>query len=121
MFIITMSLIVIGLIIIHNLQISILMSVVLLPVVYTFFEYIWQQTPGKMIMNIVVIDQYAQNPDFKTCLLRSIIRMIPFEAFSCMGSRSRGWHDRWTKTYVVPKDRLLSLQELVKRETPVIQ
>ena len=34
-------------------------------------------------------------------LKRSFSRMIPFEAFSFLGSEARGWHDTISKTYVV--------------------
>jgi uncharacterized RDD family membrane protein YckC len=34
-------------------------------------------------------------------LLRFLVRQIPFEAFSALGSPSYPWHDRWTKTLVI--------------------
>ena len=39
---------------------------------------------------------------FKTALLRSLSRLVPFEAFSALGANPPyPWHDRWTGTYVI--------------------
>jgi uncharacterized RDD family membrane protein YckC len=86
------------------------------PIFYAVMEYKFQQTPGKMLTNYVVIDKFANNPDFKTCLLRTLIRFVPFEPFSCLSSPSRGWHDKWTSTYVVHKDEVAKLKALVNKE-----
>jgi uncharacterized RDD family membrane protein YckC len=32
---------------------------------------------------------------------RGFSRIVPFEAFSALGSEANPWHDRWTDTYVV--------------------
>ena len=85
------------------------------PSLYVFFEYKFQQTPGKMITNYIVINEYAEKPDLRTCILRSLIRFVPFEALSCLGSPSRGWHDRWTKTYVISKTELPKLQAILEK------
>ena len=80
---------------------------------YALFEYYFQQTPGKMVTGYVVIDQYAEEPDLKTCLLRSALRYIPFEPFSCLGSPSRGWHDKWSHTFVVSKEEAWKLKNIL--------
>lgn len=85
------------------------------PLFYAITEYKFQQTPGKMLTNYVVIDQYVNKPDFKTCLLRTLIRIVPFEPFSCLSTPSRGWHDKWTKTYVVHKDEVYKLKALLEK------
>lgn len=84
-------------------------------VFYTFFEAMFAQTPGKMIMRVYVIDEYGNKPSFKACILRTLIRLIPFEGFSCLGER--GWHDEWTKTYVVQKKELDELHRLMKEQS----
>ena len=84
------------------------------PLFYFIMEYKFQQTPGKMITNHVVIDKYVNKPSLKTCLLRTLIRFVPFEAFSCLSSPSRGWHDKWTDTYVVHKDEVDKLKNLLE-------
>lgn len=85
------------------------------PLYYFFFEALWQRTPGKFLTKTVVINEYAEKPSVGSIILRSLIRLIPFEAFSCFGNRrkqSLGWHDRWSNTYVVPteeRDILLNI------------
>ncbi len=68
---------------------------------YSFFEWKFASTPGKMIFGRVVMMKKGTPPDPQTALTRSLIRFIPFEAFSCFSDR--GWHDRFTDTVVVSK------------------
>ncbi len=103
---------------IHDVQLLALISMLLLiayPGMYIFFEYKFQQTPGKMLTNHVVINEYAEKPSLRICMLRTAIRFVPFEAFSCLGSPSRGWHDRWTKTYVVEKKEVEKLKAILAK------
>ena len=37
----------------------------------------------------------------RKAVLRFLVRQIPFESFSALGSPSYPWHDRWTKTLVI--------------------
>lgn len=87
-------------------------SILILPFYYTIMEYKFQQTIGKMAMGYVVIDKYAQRPELSSIVIRSICRYVPFEAFSCLSDRG-GWHDRWSKTYVVTKEEMRTLQRLL--------
>lgn len=82
---------------------------------YMFFEFLFQKTPGKFITKTVVIDEYGNKPDFKQVMIRSFVRYIPFEAFSCIGeteNRSYGWHDKWSETWVVTDEELKNLRKL---------
>jgi uncharacterized RDD family membrane protein YckC len=79
---------------------------------YFLFEFYSQQTPGKMILGYVVINDQAQSPSPGKVALRTICRLIPFEAFSCLSERG-GWHDRFSQTYVVSKDERTKLQRLM--------
>jgi hypothetical protein len=77
---------------------------------YMICEATMQRTVGKFATNTVVIDQYAQATSKGALFGRTCARLVPFEAFSCLGKR--GWHDRWSKTYVVKteeRDELLAL------------
>ncbi|MEZ4948685.1 MAG: RDD family protein [Saprospiraceae bacterium] len=68
---------------------------------YSLTEYFLKgKTLGKYLTNTRVITQHNEMPSFKICLLRSIIRLVPFEPFSFLGGVP-GWHDEWSKTYVV--------------------
>jgi uncharacterized RDD family membrane protein YckC len=79
---------------------------------YFLFESYMQQTPGKMILGYVVIDERAQHPELGKIALRTVCRLIPFEAFSCLSERG-GWHDRFSKSYVVSKEERTKLQRLI--------
>jgi len=67
---------------------------------YVFFESLSGKTPAKYITKTKVIDLNGNKPDIYTCLLRSICRFIPFEAFTFLGSKE-GLHDTLSKTLVV--------------------
>ena len=86
------------------------------PVYYIFCESIWQRTPGKLLTKAYVIDEYGRKPEFGTILLRTVIRFVPFEYFSCLGEPSRGWHDQWSKTWVVHKTELEELKRLLAEQ-----
>lgn|GEM_PF-401467 len=90
------------------------MRVLVGPFYYTIFEYLFGQTPGKMVTRSYVIDDYGDKPPIEKLLLRNIIRMVPFEAFSCLSDR--GWHDKWSDTWVVPKEEMLELRRLLREE-----
>lgn len=69
---------------------------------YVIFESIWSKTPAKFITKTKVITEYGEKPNLKTIFVRTLIRNVPFEAFSFLGSQHpRGWHDRWSKTIVI--------------------
>jgi len=69
---------------------------------YGIFESIWSKTPAKFITKTKVIMENGEKPDFRTTFIRTLIRLIPFEACSFLSpKRPRGWHDKWSKTIVV--------------------
>lgn len=69
---------------------------------YTLIEFLTGgRTIGKFITKTRVITLEGQKPNFKTCLIRSLCRLIPFEVFSFFGSTDSGWHDSISKTRVV--------------------
>jgi uncharacterized RDD family membrane protein YckC len=87
---------------------------------YFFFEMLTASTPGKMIFGRVVINEYAEKPDPGTIAIRTISRSVPFEAFSCLGER--GWHDKWSKTFVVTKEEAARLFDLrIQQEKEAVQ
>ena len=95
--------------------ISAIVSLILYPIMYAICEYFWQKTPGKFLTKTVVIDEYANKPDFGTLLLRSFARLVPFEPFSCWGDTySRGWHDKWSNTWVVKEEERDELKRLLQ-------
>jgi uncharacterized RDD family membrane protein YckC len=90
-----------------------LIALLLYPAYYFVCESLWQRTPGKFLTRCVVIDEYGNKPDVRTLALRSLLRLVPFEAFSCLGGNSsRGWHDRWSNTWVVKEEEREILKKL---------
>ncbi len=67
---------------------------------YVLLEYFPNRTIGKLFTRSIVLTETGTKPSFKTCLLRTLIRFVPFEPFSILGSDSKMWHDKWTKTVV---------------------
>lgn len=81
---------------------------VIYPGYFLLFESTLGSTPGKLILGRIVVNEYGEKPDFATILKRAYIRVIPFEAFSCLSER--GWHDVWTDTYVMSKKDLKDIE-----------
>ncbi|MCW3127998.1 MAG: hypothetical protein JWO03_3656 [Bacteroidetes bacterium] len=106
-----------------NLTIALFGSVFLLllyPALYMFCEYQWQRTPGKFLTDTFVIDEYGNKPPLRAIIFRSLIRLVPFEPFSCWGDTySYGWHDRWAKTWVVTREELTELKRLQMEQNEV--
>lgn len=67
---------------------------------YTFCELVFKgYTLGKLVTGTRAVRSDGSPLAFKDALLRSLTRLVPFEAFSALGGDP--WHDRWTKTMVV--------------------
>lgn len=91
-----------------------LLSLLLLaPVYYVLTEHYFQQTLGKMITGSVVINEFAERPAIGSCIVRTIVRVVPFEPWSFLGTNNRGWHDEWSNTWVVSKQEAERLKMLV--------
>ncbi|MCE3227202.1 MAG: hypothetical protein K0S32_1753 [Bacteroidetes bacterium] len=82
------------------------------PLFYFIFEATMQATPAKAILKRVVVDEYGNKPTVKQIFIRSISRAVPFEGFSCLSET--GWHDDWSKTFVIRKKDLEELRLIQK-------
>ncbi len=82
---------------------------------YFLFEGSYGRTLGKLITGTKVIDENGQIPSASAILIRTLSRLIPFEAFSFLGSKPLGWHDRFSKTYVVKKSFILKRSEQIDK------
>lgn len=70
-------------------------------VYYTICEKAFKgYTLGKLITGTRAIREDGQELTFKDAFLRSLIRLIPFEALSIWFGNGL-WHDAWTKTKVI--------------------
>jgi uncharacterized RDD family membrane protein YckC len=83
-------------------------------------EFFFQKTLGKFLTGSIVVNEWGENPDFKTVLLRTVIRVLPWEPFSFF-SDDRGWHDRWTNTFVINRNELEELRRLLRENTETVE
>lgn len=68
---------------------------------YTFCEKIFNgYTLGKLISGTRAIREDGGELTFKNAFLRSVSRLVPFEALSIWFGYGL-WHDAWTKTMVI--------------------
>lgn len=66
---------------------------------YTLLEGASGKTLGKLITGTRALKTDGSNLTWKDAFMRSLCRIVPFEAFSAFGGHP--WHDRWTDTIVV--------------------
>lgn len=66
-------------------------------------ESIYAKTLGKKIIGTTVINERGVAPSTIQVFVRTLLRFIPFEAFSFLGGKGRpvGWHDRLSGTKVI--------------------
>lgn len=81
---------------------------------YFICEKTMQRTIGKFATNSLVINEYAEAPDFGSLIGRSFSRLVPFDAISCLSDR--GWHDKWSRTYVVTTNERDTLRKLLNEQ-----
>ena len=91
---------------------SLLIYVFLYPLYYLIMEAATGASLAKLILGRVVVDEYGDKPTFNQILGRSYARIVPFEPFSCFGAK--GWHDEWSKTFVLRKQDLEDLKVLAR-------
>lgn len=68
---------------------------------YVILEATTGRTLGKLITGTKVVRDNGEPPGLLRVMGRTLLRFIPFEAFSFLGSSDRGWHDRGSGTRVV--------------------
>lgn len=76
------------------------------PVLFLYcfiLEALFGVTLGKIITSTRVSDVNGNKPTIISIFIRSLARLIPFEAFSYLSSSGRGWHDFFSGTYVIYK------------------
>jgi len=92
------------------------LGMIILLLYYVIFESIWSKTPAKFITKTKVITENGEKPDYKTILIRTLVRFVPLEAFTFLSpERPRGWHDKWSKTIVID-DTSISKKEIRPQE-----
>ncbi|QNR82864.1 RDD family protein [Pedobacter riviphilus] len=76
---------------------------------YSFFEKIFQSSPAKFITGTRVVNKSAEMLKFKTIMIRTLSRFVPFDILSFIFANT-GWHDQWSDTLVV-KEENIAIQE----------
>ncbi len=80
-----------------------LISILIWVAYYVLMEHGMGTTVGKLITGTRVVSRNGGRPTLKQIAGRSFARLIPFEAFSFLGSGPGGWHDSLSRTRVVLK------------------
>jgi uncharacterized RDD family membrane protein YckC len=78
----------------------------LIQVIYGTYMFIVEalfkgKSLGKLVTGTRAVRQDGTPLIIRDAQLRGLCRMVPFNAFSALGTPSYPWHDRWTKTYVI--------------------
>jgi uncharacterized RDD family membrane protein YckC len=68
---------------------------------YTTLESKNGKSIGKYITKTKVVKKNGDKIKFRDAFIRSICRLIPFDAISFLGNNPIGWHDSIAKTIVV--------------------
>ena len=79
---------------------DLLYSYFLMFLYYFSIEGFTNRSLGKYITKTMVVMENGEQPTLSSIFIRSLCRMIPFDALSFLGG-GIGWHDSISKTYVV--------------------
>lgn len=66
-------------------------------------ETLFSQTFGKMATRTVVVQSNGDKPKFISILLRSVIRITPFDISSYLFGTEHGLHDTLSSTKLIKK------------------
>lgn len=70
---------------------------------YISTEYISSQTLGKIITKTKVVTENKTKPSFGRIILRTILRLNPFDFYSYLFGTEIGAHDSLSKTLLIEK------------------
>lgn len=77
-------------------------------VYYLILEIVFARTIAKYFTGTIVVKIDGSKPKAIDILKRTLLRIIPFEYFTFLKGRETGWHDEYSKTFVVVKSKLES-------------
>ena len=86
---------------------NILFGVVVLFFYYLIMETYLSRTFGKYFTKTIVVKPNGTKPKLKSTVIRTLVRLIPIEAFTFLNDDARGWHDTLSVTYVVNKHEFM--------------
>jgi len=70
---------------------------------YFAMEWLTGRTFGKMITKTMVVDSHNSKPGILRILLRTLLRLNPFDAYSYLFGSEIGAHDSLSKTWIVKR------------------
>lgn len=73
---------------------------------YTITETVLSRSLAKYFTGSIVVLEDGSKPKPLDILGRSALRLIPFEYVTFLRGRKLGWHDDYSKTFVVRKNKL---------------
>lgn len=73
---------------------------------YGLSECFLSRTLAKYFTKTIVVLEDGSKPDFNAILARTALRIMPFECLTFLRGREPGFHDEYSKTFVVKKDKL---------------
>jgi uncharacterized RDD family membrane protein YckC len=73
---------------------------------YLLFEGLFGRSIAKFITGSIVVNENGKKPSFGFICIRTLCRLIPFDALSFLSKSGDIWHDSLSKTYVVEKKAL---------------
>lgn len=84
-----------------NQVVDFLITYLIIVVYFLIMESLTGRSIGKYITNTKVLMEDGSEADPYAIFIRSLSRLIPFEALSFLGAVPKGWHDTISKTVVV--------------------
>jgi uncharacterized RDD family membrane protein YckC len=73
---------------------------------YGCTEFFLSRTLAKYFTKTIVVSKDGSKPNFNAVLARTALRIMPFECLTFLRGREPGFHDEYSKTFVVKKDKL---------------
>ncbi|MFN3528628.1 MAG: RDD family protein [Bacteroidia bacterium] len=81
-----------------------LLNIVFGTAFYVLFETVFGASPGKLFTRTRTVNVEGDRASFGQIFKRTLIRYVPFEAFSFFNVDTVGWHDEWSNTRVIKLD-----------------
>lgn len=72
---------------------------------YGLTEYFLSRTVAKYFTKTIVVLEDGSKPNLIAILTRTTLRIMPFECLTFLRGRNPGFHDEYSKTIVVKKDK----------------
>ncbi|TCD11686.1 RDD family protein [Pedobacter frigidisoli] len=66
---------------------------------------------GKLITKTKAVNLDGSDLTFEKAFTRNLLRIIPFDALSALGTPSIPWHDKWSDTMVIEEKKVALQQE----------